>query len=73
MNKTKERIIEVATNFIVSILKQNLNADSLNAIYEIKQGNKEMLLEHLKAIDSIVGNAIEIIENKDGSEITDES
>ena len=32
-----------------------------------------MLLDHLKAIDSIVGNAIEIIENKDGSEITDES
>lgn len=70
MNEQK-RIVEVATNFVVSILNKNQNIDSLNAIYEIKQGNKEMLLEHLKAIDSIVGNAIEIIGNTDESEVED--
>lgn len=61
MNKNKKRVVEVATNFVVSILNKNQNADSLNAIYEIKHGNKEVLLDHLKAIHNIIGDAIEII------------
>lgn len=64
MNKDKERIVEAATNFVISILNQNINIDSISEIYEIRKGNKETLLEHLKAIHNIIGEAIEIIEDK---------
>lgn len=64
MNKNKKRIVEVAINFVLIILSNNPNAESLNEIHKIKQGNKEVILEHLKTIHNIVGDAIEIIGDK---------
>ena len=62
MNKDNERIIEVSKNFVVTILSRNMNIESANDLYEINGGNKEVLLEHLKAINSITNDAIKILE-----------
>ena len=65
MTDEEKRIVEVATNFVTSILSQNYNIESINALYEIKQGNKDVILEHLIAIYKITKEAIEIIGGKE--------
>lgn len=42
--------LEVAKNMIVSYLNNNINRDSLSALFAIQQGDKEELLEHIKAL-----------------------
>lgn len=64
MNDDKKRIVEVAINFVKTILKENINPDSLNDLYEISLGNKDVLLGHLKAINNIIMKAIEILGGK---------
>lgn len=64
MNDDKKRIVEVAINFVKTILKENINPDSLNDLYEISLGNKDVLLNHLRAIDNIIVKAIEILGGK---------
>lgn len=62
MNKENKQIIAVATNFVISILNYGeLNAESVAELFEIKNGNKKVLLDHLKAIDSIISNAIKLL------------
>lgn len=61
MTDEEKRIVEVAINFVTSILSKNVNIESLNALYEIKHGNKDVILEHLVAINKIIGEAIKII------------
>lgn len=61
MNDDKKRIVEVATNFVKTILKENIDLYSLNDLYEISRGNKDVLLNHLRAIDKIIVKAIEIL------------
>lgn len=65
MTDEEKRIVEVAINFVRSILSQNYNIESINALYEIKRGNKDVILEHLVAINEIIGEAIKIIGGKD--------
>lgn len=65
MSDKEKRIVEVATNFVKTILSQNINIDSANELYEISKGNKDILLEHLVAINGIIGQAIEIIGGKE--------
>ena len=65
MNDDKKRIVEVATNFVKIILKENINSYSLTDLYEISLGNKDVLLNHLRAIDKIIVKAIEILGGKD--------
>lgn len=53
----------------VDMLKKILNsyeeptADTIYELYEISNGNKEVILEHLKAISNIFIKAIEELEN----------
>lgn len=54
---------EVAKAVIISYLGTSLSAHSLGAIYEIRGGNNELLLEHVKALKNIFENAIKEIEN----------
>ena len=65
MNDDKKRIVEVAINFVKTILKENINLYSLNDLCEISQGNKDVLLNHLRAIDKIIVKAIEILGGKE--------
>lgn len=60
----EKRIVEVAINFVTSILSKNVNIESINELYEIKHGNKDVLLEQLIAIYKIIKEAIEIIRGK---------
>ena len=60
---TKEGMtIEVAKNFVITILQSNINNDSLHELVAIQTGNNEVLLEHLKTINEIISDAIEIME-----------
>ena len=65
MNDDKKRIVEVATNFVKTILEKNINMYSLNDLYEISLENKDVLLDHLKAISNIIMKAIEILGGKE--------
>lgn len=65
MNDDKKRIVEVATNFVKIILKENINSYSLTDLYEISLGNKDVLLDHLKAINNIIMKAIGILGGKE--------
>ena len=61
MSDEEKRIVEVATNFVNTILSKNINIDSANELYEINNGNKDVLLGHLIAINKITKKAIEIL------------
>lgn len=62
MSKEDKQIIKVANNFVISILGYGEpNAKRLAELYEIKDGNKKLLLEHLRAINSIIGKAIKLL------------
>lgn len=65
MSDEEKRIVEVATNFVNTILSKNINIDSANELYEINNGNKDVLLGHLIAINKITKKAIEILGVKD--------
>lgn len=47
------REVETATRIITTFLETGCNAESMYDLYEIKHGNKKMLLEHTKALASI--------------------
>lgn len=64
MSDEEKKIVEVATNFVKTILEKNINMYSLNDLYEISLGNKDVLLGHLKAINNIIMKAIEILGGK---------
>ena len=42
--------LDVAKHMIISYLNTNINGDSLSALFAIQQGDKEELLEHIKAL-----------------------
>lgn len=65
MSEEEKRIVEIATNFVKTILEKNINMYSLNDLYEISLGNKDVLLDHLKAINNIIMKAIEILGDKE--------
>ena len=54
--------VESAKSIILSVLQDGiLTIDVINSIYEIKNGNKEELKEHIKAIKNIMSKALEIL------------
>ena len=59
------KYIEISKMFVFNILNANPTADGIADIYEISQGDTELLLEHLKAITSIMNNAINELESKE--------
>lgn len=63
----KVKYVECAKNFIINILNNNGNptAEGLKEIFEIERGNKQVLLEHLKAINKIIDKAIKELKTID--------
>lgn len=63
MNKS----VEISKKFVYSILSNvsEPTIDGIAEILEIKSGNKEVLLDHLKAITNIMNRAIEELEKVD--------
>lgn len=56
--------LDVAKSIIRNHLDTNLNIDSMNSMYEIYNGNKELLLAHIEAIISIFKKAKEQLEEE---------
>ena len=56
--------LDVAKHMIISYLNNNINADSLSALFAIQQGDKEELLEHIKALIPIFIKAKEQLEKE---------
>lgn len=56
--------LNVAKSIIRNHLYTNLNIDSLNAIYEIDNDNKELLLAHVDAVINIFKKAKEQLEEE---------
>ena len=59
------KYIEISKMFVFSILNANPTVDGIADIYEINQGDTELLLKHLKAITNIMNKAIKEIEGSD--------
>lgn len=57
----ESRCLQVAKDIILTYLGSTKTLDGLYDIYEIKHGNKDVLLQHLKAMDSIFQSAIEVL------------
>ena len=56
--------LDVATNIIINNLNTKLSMESLGSLYEIDNGNKEILLAHIEAIISIFKKAKEQLEEE---------
>lgn len=62
MTKEEKQIVSTAYHFVIAIsCYDESNALSLSELFEIRQGNKKVLLEHLKATNSIIGKAIKLL------------
>ena len=60
-------IVKLAKSFVISILS-NGNSPTLEAlsdIYWIRSGNKELLIEHIKAIRNIMNKALKELNNEE--------
>lgn len=56
--------VESAKSIILSVLKSGIpTIGSIDSIYEIQNGNKEELKEHIKAIKNIMSKALKILES----------
>ena len=49
---------EVAKHVILAYLGQTVKAENVYAVYQIQNGDDELLLEHIKALKSIFERAI---------------
>ena len=61
------KYIEISKMFVFSILNANPTADGIADIFEINQGDTELLLKHLKAIINIMNKAIKELEKEEVS------
>lgn len=55
---------EVAKQVIINHLGAEPNGYDLSVILELKKGNDELLLDHIKALRDILNKAIEYMEDK---------
>ena len=53
----ESKCVDVAKEVICAYLSTNITPESINAIYEIRRGNNEELLCHIKALISIFESA----------------
>ena len=61
----KFNYIESAKSIILSILQNGRTTiDAIDSIFEIQNGNKEELKEHIKAIKNIMSKALEELEKE---------
>lgn len=57
--------LKTSINFIVKILGGSaVSAEAISELYEIKNGNKKVIYEHLIAINNIISKAIKYLESK---------
>lgn len=56
--------ISIAKNMICAYLSTSMNAEGMSVIYEIRSGNKKLLLEHTKALRNIFDMAIKELEGE---------
>lgn len=54
--------VKVSIGFIENIIGNEPTAEGISELFEIHRGNKKVILEHLKAINSIITKAIEELE-----------
>lgn len=64
MATSNTRELDFARGMIINYLSNGENADSLYAIFQIQQGDKEELLEHIEVILSIFSKAKEQLEKE---------
>ena len=58
--------VESAKYIILSVLKSGTpTIDAIDSIYEIQNGNKGELKEHIKSIKNIMSRALEELEGSD--------
>ena len=72
MTEEEKKIIALAKHFITCILENHgdIKAYGLADLYEINSGNKELLIEHLNAVSSIMQRAVKLLESgEDVSEL----
>ena len=58
--------VDCAKTFVNTILNNNgdITLEGLRDIYEIQNGNKDVLVEHIKAIRNIMNKALEELERE---------
>lgn len=62
----KMEYVESAKSIILSVLQDGIpTIDVVNSIYEIKNGNKGELKEHIKSIKNIMSKALEELEKEE--------
>lgn len=63
-------VVKVAKSIIISILSNNDNptVDGMYEIFQIRSGNKEILIEHIKAIRNIMDKALKELEGSDSND-----
>ena len=59
--------VKTAIGFIKLIIGNEPTAEGIYELFEINNGNKKVILGHLKAINSIVSKAIEELEGENVS------
>lgn len=64
MATSNTRELDFARGMIINYLNNGENANSLYAIFQIQQGDKEELLEHIEAILSIFSEAKKQLEKE---------
>lgn len=62
--------VKIAISFIIKILQNSDNptSEALYELYEIQNGNKKVIIEHIKAIRNIMDKALEELERSDSNE-----
>lgn len=56
--------LDVATNIIINNLHTNLSMESLGSLYAIADGNKKVLLAHIKVYNNIFNKAKKQLEEE---------
>lgn len=62
--------VKVAISLIIKILQNNgnLTSEALYDLYEIQNGNKKVIIKHIKAIKNIMNKALEELEGSGSNE-----
>lgn len=63
-------VVKLAKSFVISILSNNNSPtpEALSDIYWIRSDDKELLIEHIKAIRNIMDKALKELEGSDSNE-----
>ena len=63
------REVVISKNVIIAYLGNYIKPDNVYAMYEIKNGNKELLYEHINALYNIFGKAKDDLEKEFENEV----